>query len=214
MKIRSLQCPHCGVVVAVSPAWVRGKGIIHHDPRQHILGLDQTPGDVSIEAVVDEGPRKWAICLCVNCGRPYSLVEESSKLQAVYPIQPRPVAQEVPQPIRAAFEDALLCMAARALGGCLLMGRTTLERMQRDKGVSSLQELRDKGEISDLLFGQADEVRRWANMVGHDPIPLEELTREDCEELADYIEAILDALYVQPAKLAKHRTTRQKFQKG
>ena len=62
--------------------------------------------------------------------------------------------------------------------------------------MSSLKELSDSGTISGMLYGQADEVRLWANMVGHDDFDEEAVAREAVSELVAYIEALLNAIYV------------------
>jgi hypothetical protein len=88
------------------------------------------------------------------------------------------------------------------------MNRTTVIRLLRECKVPSLKELFESGRISRLLYGQADEVRLWANTLGHDDFDSEALTAEICQELTDYIESLLDAIYVQPAKLAAHKKKR------
>ena len=64
-----------------------------------------------------------------------------------------------------------------------------------------VKELKEKGAISDVLYRQADQVRLWGNMVGHEDIS-EAITKEDCEQLLTYLEALLDAVYVQPIRLS------------
>lgn len=208
--MRSVKCPHCAVMTAIEPVIIRGSGILHERSSNNFI----VKGEVSIGAVVQESATNltWVVAACQSCERFFVAVSKYRRLDAIYPLSTRPVTDAIPMQVRIAFKDALLCMAAGALGGCLMMCRITLERMQRDKSVSSLKDLRDQGLISASLFQQADEVRRWGNMVGHDPVPLEEITALDCEELVDYVEALLDVLYVQPAKLAKHRETRKNLQ--
>ncbi|MBI2918957.1 MAG: DUF4145 domain-containing protein [Chloroflexi bacterium] len=210
MPLKSVKCPHCAVMTAIEPVRISGSGILHERSHDDYI----VKGEVSIGAVVQESNPylTWVVAACLSCDRFFVAVQENGRVHAIYPLSRRPVADAIPMQVRIAFEDALLCMAAGALGGCLMMCRTTLERMERDKGASSLRDLRDRGLISPSLFDQADEARRWSNMVGHDPVPLEDLKAEDCEELVEYVEALLDALYVQPAKLAKHRKTREDLQ--
>ena len=128
--------------------------------------------------------------------------------ETVWPLQTRQVSQHVPQSVGSAFEEALLCLAVQALGGCLLMSRTALIRLQRDKNAANFAELRDKGLISTMLYEQANEVRLWANVVGHEDFDPDALTTDLCEELVDYVESLLDSAYVQPARLAEHRRKR------
>ena len=82
----------------------------------------------------------------------------------------------------------------------LLAARTALIRMQREQECSKIKDLVDKGKITQLLWGQADEVRQWANATGHDEDPPTP-SKEDGEQLLGYIELLFDTLYVQPVRL-------------
>ena len=46
---------------------------------------------------------------------------------AVYPIQHKPVAEEIPEPIHSEFEEANLCFAIGAYKACVSMYMTVLE---------------------------------------------------------------------------------------
>jgi len=132
----------------------------------------------------------------------------------VWPLVTKKVSEDIPEPIRSAFNEALLCLAVKAYGGSLMMCRTAVIRLQRHQGVSSLSQLRDKGMISEMLYQQADEVRLWANVIGHEDFDSAAVTPELCEELVAYVESLLDAVYVQPARLARHREQRKQATSG
>jgi len=67
-----------------------------------------------------------------------------------------------------------------------------------------LSELSDKGIISNMLYQQSDEVRLWANVVGHEDFDPDALTPTACE----------DAVYVQPTRLTELRKLREQAKKG
>ena len=135
------------------------------------------------------------------------------KWSAVYPIPHKPVAQEIPEPIKSEFEEAYLCFAVEAYRGCLLVCKTALIHMQREQGVSNLKELKDKGIISNMLYGQADQVRLWANMIGHEEMP-ETISKEDTEQLLVYLETLLNNVYVEPKRLSALSGKLEQLKKG
>ena len=205
----ALICPICSVATAYAPA----------DSEQKALNVSTSrPGtnrysQVVAHAVVNMGhDADWyAICRCQNCERLFIASKEyySDDWQSVWPLPPTLAVREgIPENVRLAFEEAHTCLAVNAYGGCLLMCRTTIERLQRDRKVSGLKELMEKGEISSMLYGQADEVRYWANMVAHDDFDQKALAPEALVELIAYIEALLNAVYVEPARLAALKSAR------
>jgi hypothetical protein len=159
------------------------------------------------------GVRTYGIIMCQACEELFvAEKKEYSGWESVYPILHKPVSQDIPEPMRSELEEANLCFAVGAYRGCLLLCRTALIDLQRREKVSNLKELKDRGHISDLLYRQADEVRLWANLVGHEVI-VSEVTEDDCEELLNYLGAILDAVYVQPAHLAALTQKRKTLKK-
>ena len=84
--------------------------------------------------------------------------------------------------------------------------------LQREQNVSSLNELKENGIISARLYNQSNEIRLWANMVGHEDV-LEAVTKEDSEQLLTYLEALLNAVYVEPKRLAELAQKREQLKK-
>ena len=194
-----LQCPHCGAYTSFEP--VRVKGASAHDVvtggKMFITALATTEGS-------KDEPPYFAILECQACRRDFVARKISPTIagwKAVYPLAIRAVPDGLPDNIASAFKEAALCFAVEAYQGCLLMARTALIRLQRERGVSSLQELHDKGKISESLYQKADEVRLWANMIGHEDVAPDVVQKEDCEELLAYLEELLHAIYTAPAKL-------------
>jgi len=201
-----LVCPLCGVSTSLSPLLLKGKGILLED-----FGSDDIHYiDVVLRAITDDHymdvtskDTYYAILTCVACGGWFVAKKPPYEEEwlAVYPIPHKPVAQEIPEPIKSEFEEAYLCFAVEAYRGCLLVCRTASIDIQREQGVSNLKELRDKGIISNTLYGQADQVRLWANMIGHEELP-ETISKEDTEQLLAYLGMLLDTVYVQPKQLS------------
>lgn len=91
---------------------------------------------------------------------------------------------------------------AEANMACLMMCRTTLIALQRERKVSSLKELRDNGTIGGLLYCQSEQVSLWANLLGHEEVLPQSVSLSDAEQLLAYVEMLLDTVYFQPARLA------------
>jgi len=203
-----LVCPLCGVCTSFSPLLLKGRGFrleqIHRDEVYYWdVALTATTNMPEMDSPV--GDFHYAILACQACGCWFVAKKKAyggENWSAVYPIPHKPVAPEIPEPIKSEFEEAYLCFAVGAHRGCLLVCRTALIDMQRGQNVSNLVELKDKGIISDQLFKQANQVRRWANVIGHEDVPPEAIEKEDCEQLLTYVEALLDAVYVQPKRLS------------
>ena len=73
--------------------------------------------------------------------------------------------------------------------------------MQRDQKCTKLNDLAEQGRISKLLAGQANELRLWANVMGHEDVSPDVPSTEDVEQLLRNVDMLLDAVYVQPARL-------------
>jgi len=177
-----LVCPFCGVFTSFSPLWLEGKGVLVEDPTDRWTSYKQ----VRLWAVTDEKypQATYAILVCQACGERF--VAEKDKYRddwsAVYPIPRKSVAEEIPEPIKSESEEAHLCFAVKAYRGCLAMSVTALGSSWHEQGVSSLQQLKEKGIISLQRYKQADEVRLWANVIKHNqPMP-EAVTKEDTEQ--------------------------------
>jgi Domain of unknown function (DUF4145) len=82
------------------------------------------------------------------------------------------------------------------------------ESLWRVKHVIGLDGLKNAGTISQNLFDKANEVRLWGNMAKHEGLH-ESITASDAEDLLTYVELILNAVYVEPAKLANLKQKRE-----
>lgn len=206
-----LRCPLCGDYTSFSPVLLKGKGILTKQSSE-----DRTVyGEVKMRAVAFECEgAAYAILECQSCGECF-VAEAKPKFSdnwaAVYPILHKPVAKEIPEPIRSEFEEAHLCFAVGAYRSCLLTCGSALEASWRQQQVSGLQDLKDKGIISPSLYNQANEVRLWGNAVRHDqPMP-QVVTGDDAEQLLTYLDAILNAIYIEPKRLAASAQKRQQL---
>jgi hypothetical protein len=208
-----LKCPLCGDYTSFSPVLLKGKGVLTANSREYKTAY----ADVALEALAfDCGEAAYAILECKSCYKCFvaeARPKYSGNWAAVYPIPHKPVSEDIPEPIRSQFEEAHLCFAVGAYGSCLLMCGSALEASWREQRVSGLQDLKDKGVISPSLYNQANEVRLWGNVVQHDqPMP-QVVTEDDAEQLLTYLEAILNAIYIEPKRLAALAQKRAQLKK-
>lgn len=216
-----LRCPHCSVSTAFSPVRLQGMGVLVNES-----SINKTVrATVTLWACTDEyemGPESlsgqdflYAILECLSCHKWYVANKEKyvGEWSAVYPIPHTPVADEIPEPIKSEFEEAYLCFAVGAYRGCLSMCEAALEAVWRKKEVSGLQGLKDKGIISERLYQQANEIRKWANVAKHEIIE-DAVTKEEAEELLKYLEDLLDNIYIQPQRMSDLTQKRKQIEKS
>jgi len=210
-----LICPHCGGFTSFSPVMLVGDGIIVAESSDRVTVRKR----VMLAAVTDKkympvGDVLYAILECQGCNEWFVAEREryGDEWIAVYPIPHKYVSEDIPEPIKSEFEETHLCYAVGAYRGCLSMCGTALEAVWRERGASGLEDLRDKGTISPQLFEQARKVRLWGNVAKHEPMP-DVVEKEDSEQLLTYLEALLDAIYVQPKRLSALTQKREQLKK-
>jgi len=211
-----MRCPHCGEATGYSPVTerkyvevVKGKpteaervtGSIHDTESGYFFGLSRCQAcgkafPVRGQAKNSSAPDETAI---------------QGTLEPLWPTRYRSVAEEIHQPVREVMEDASAALGAGSVIGAMLALRTAVIRAQRHQkeelGLpeASLKALVEAGRISSYTFQGSDVERRVANYLGHDePDPEKQFTKEDTEELYEFVEALLDELYVKPARIQKY----------
>jgi hypothetical protein len=139
---------------------------------------------------------EYKILVCAECGKEFV----GGNSRPVWPLPNANAPSEIPEEVRGPFIEALKAHAVGAETAALLAARTSLIRMQREQKISRISDLVDNGKITKLIWGQADEVRAWANATGHEeapPLP----TREDVDQLLGYMRLLFDNVYVHQARL-------------
>lgn len=207
-----LICPNCGVYTSFSSLMIEGKGILKEESGSGRLVF----GEVSIGAVCPDeySEPTYAILICQACRKRF--VAEKNKStdawSAVYPIPHKSVTKEIPEPVKGEFEEAHLCFAVRAYRASVSMCETALEALWREQEASGLLDLKDKGIISPQLYDRANEVRLWGNVAKHELVS-DVVAKEDTEQLLAYVDALLNAVYVEPKRLDTLRRKREQIEK-
>jgi len=209
-------CPICGTATSLSPVIIEDKRAYLSDESSEERAVF---GRARVSAITDDTSPHYVshgVFTCQACGERFVAKKhnwEDREWIPVYPFPHKSVAEEIPEPIKSEFEEANLCFAVGAYIACLLMCRTVVIALQRQQNVSNLKELMGKGTISKTLYEKADEVRLWGNIVGHEDIMPDSVIREDSEQLLTYLESVLNAVYVEPARFEALKLKRKQVEK-
>jgi hypothetical protein len=210
-----LICPYCGDATAPIPSSFKATVILTNKRlAAFVPGYPYEEGMAVATTIPQLGQPTYGIMVCQSCGKPFVAENEDDGWSAVYPIRHKPVAKEIPEPIRGEFEEANLCFAIGAYKACLSICMVALESLWRQQNASGLNDLLEKGVISPRLFDQATEIRLWAGLVKHEPIFFETVTPRDTEDLLTYLEEILHDVYVRPVRLGALGKKREQVKKA
>lgn len=212
-----LKCPHCDAFTAAEPE------LFDAQVQIAVASLDIVSDGHAIQrrsgkalAVTERGGGQpvYGIMVCQSCKKRFVAQEdETGRWTAVHPIPHRTVPDEIPEPIKGEFAEAQLCAAVGAHRACATMCSIAAEAAWREQKVSGLEELKEKGTISSLLYDQANEVRLWSNIVKHKQRS-DLVTEAEAQELLGYVGDLLHAIYVQPKRLSQITAKREKLKKG
>jgi DNA-directed RNA polymerase subunit RPC12/RpoP len=209
-----IKCPHCAVMTSLIPLFIK-------DEEADIVNSHTA----AVKAITDGDNQRiqYGIYVCQDCGERFIakgtyVRGKDDRFQIlkwfpVYPIPTREVSNEIPKTIKGEFQEAALCFAISAFMACVFMCQRVLESICQDKKVSGLNDLQTNGIISKSLFDRATEIRLWAGITKHKPV-IEPVLTEDAEELLNYLESILNSVYVEPAKYERLKQKRQQIKEA
>lgn len=209
-----LICPYCGDATAPIPFHFMAKVVLSNkNLAAFVDGYPYVDGITKAITIPEASQPTYGIMVCQSCEKHFVAEEGTDGWLAVYPLQHRPVANEIPEPIRSEFEEANSCFAIGAYKACLAICMVALESLWRQQNASGLNDLKAREIISSRLFDRATEIRLWAGLVKHQFIH-EVVTREETEELLTYLEEILHDVYVQPGRLTALTDKRKQLETG
>lgn len=185
-------CPNCKVKAAFRRLW------------------DWPPIDATDVAVVD------ALDMCSSCGYVayFKTDRLGQKVTDQYPKNVPQAPQEIPEKIRIAFQEALLCYGAGGPNGSLLMCRRALQEVMNDKQAKKgdlpvqLNDLVARGVIIPRLKDWADQARIGGRIAAHggggdewgDPDKIWG-TMEDAQIVIEYLNGFFEFVYVLDARM-------------
>ncbi|MBH1980418.1 DUF4145 domain-containing protein [Candidatus Saccharibacteria bacterium] len=183
------QCPHCEKVVdmTVQAQWE---------------SFVPETGDL---------PLKWTSVQCPNCTGVCLYLQEYfgpevcppdgwDERYQMYPAQARRLSADIPSELRDDYREARECVKSKLYTAAAVMARRTLEGITIDQGYTKgalfnrLKLMRDDAVIDSRLYDWADICRDVGNQAAH--ASKQSVSREDATETLDFVEALLDYLYV------------------
>lgn len=117
---------------------------------------------------------------------------------------------DVPQHIASAASEAHKCRSINALMASVLMARTVVEAVAKEKGVAKgtlfqkIDELGAQGTIKQFTVDTAHIIRTFGNDMAHGDITMP-LDAEDADGVLGFMDQLLNEVFQNPAKLAALR---------
>ena len=158
----------------------------------------------------------YSVALCRRCNGPF-LIKESlhgvpGEFETVtsefvlYPITARLPLDNVPEPVKRAYDQALRCFTSASHEASALMCRRCLEALSKSLGATGrtleakLDSLAQKGLIDKRLSEWAHGVRAIGNEAAHDTDTV--ISIEDARDSLDFTEALLMYVFVLNVRFA------------
>ncbi len=205
---RSMQCSHCGKLASFT---IRGEGT------QYGAVLDNS-GNYDGQDI-----KTWRILECEWCKKPtleetgmsYSFVADafstgmelqSSEITVLYPEAKtaKTPLTNLPEMIEKKYMAALKVQDIEPSACAVLVGRTleavcNYEKASGKNLLDKVNNLVSSDRIPRTLAEMAHQLRQIRNFGAHDAE--DEVTEEDVPIILDFLEAILEYLYIAPAKI-------------
>jgi hypothetical protein len=127
---------------------------------------------------------------------------------------------DVPETIGTAASEAHQALGALAPRASVAMARATVEATAKERGISKgnleskIDQLAKDGHISEAMRLAAHEIRFAGNEAAHGDLVDEPITVDDAAEIAGLMDAILERVYQEPAKVARVRASREARRTG
>jgi hypothetical protein len=108
-----------------------------------------------------------------------------------------------------------LALGANAPRASVAMARSTIESTAKDQGVvkgnpeSKIDQLAKDGHISEAMRLAAHEIRFAGNEAAHGDLVDEVISIDDAAEIIDLMDAVLERVYQEPARVARVRANRE-----
>lgn len=160
----------------------------------------------------------WQLFKCLNCSKPTlretynDFNRDEPTYNIIYPVVKEGLAN-LPEQIASRYQAALKVQRIEPSAFAVLIGRTLEAVCNYEKATG--KDLNDKvnnlvslDRIPRTLAEMAHQLRQIRNLGAHDDE--DDVTEEDVPIIRDFVEAILEYLYVAPAKIEAIRTRLKK----
>jgi hypothetical protein len=195
----SFQCDQCGYISLGSSTFVLKKLYARYDAWDEVNAIKQYTSD----------QKKW-IPVIARC-------HFDDQYTEIHWYPEKPLGKEfedVPTDIASAASEAYACFSINANRAAVLLARTTVEAIAKDKGVSSgnlkakIDTMAEQNIITDQLKDEAHEIRFLGNDMAHGDLgtPVDE---NDASDILGFLDTLLDYVYQQPIAIQKRRELRE-----
>lgn len=122
--------------------------------------------------------------------------------------------ENVPADIASAASEAYSCFFINANRAAVLLARTTIEAIAKDKGVTEgllfqkIDEMAKRDIITNQLRDEAHEIRHLGNDMAHGDLNVE-INEEDAEDILGFLDSVIDYVYQQPIAIEKRKRLRE-----
>jgi hypothetical protein len=196
----TMVCPHCGALA-------------------HFTGVrSDTPNDHASSPLSPEDILSRMCWVCDNCDHPVCGVNRMETGFTELFVWPETVAywsyDDVPEVIASTASEARQSLGAKAPRAAVAMATAVVEATAKDKGITSgnlqakIDRLRADEHISEAMKEAAHEIRFAGNGAAHGDILNEPISLEAAKEIVELMDAILERVYQEPAKVARVRASR------
>lgn len=163
---------------------------------------------------------KWTLLQCPECSEPTLLQTHqvtkreypgggswkttTGAIKALYPFE-KQVSPDLPEPIGKLYAEAVK-VRLLSPSSCAVLVRRTLEAVCKDKNAvgrtlaDQLRNLADAGKVPQPLVDIARQLKQLGNLGAHFDVN-DNVTSEDVPLILDFVELLLEYLYVAPAKI-------------
>jgi len=163
------------------------------------------------------GSTNHGIFACDKCGGVVYFIMEKDQVKDYYPKRIPQTDESIPTEIANDYKEAVKCFDVGAFKASVVMSRRAIQSSALEKGIKKgklrdqIDELHAKKFIPDSVKEWAQEIRLTGNIGAHpDEDLLQDVTKQDAEEMIKFLEQYLNYVYVMPAKVEAQRERRQK----
>ena len=122
---------------------------------------------------------------------------------------------DVPQTIADAASEAYACYSIRSYRAAVLLARAVVEAVAKQQGQTNgslktkIDALEEARLVNPQLAETAHEIRFVGNDMAHGDF-ITEITEEECDDVLNFMTALLEEIYQRPANLTRFREQRRK----
>jgi Domain of unknown function (DUF4145) len=127
----------------------------------------------------------------------------------------------IPPRVRDDIAEAARCHYAGAYRGVVVMCRRALQNVAKDKETEKkelkdqIKDLRDRGFITQSLFDASHEIRHFGGFGAHPQDDgLDQTTKLDADAVFEFVQQIVQHVYILPAKTKELARKRQEIRQG